>query len=355
MKKILLIRTGAIGDTLLLLPFVKSLEHQYPGVEIGLLGRPERMQLLHTQLQNSKIYDSEGVYSSLFSNPGSIKEDLKEFLKSRDWIIHFTSEPEGELAWVLSQSGCPRVNSLKALPDKDFSHHVVFHPFDALDIPVQEEALFKAPPVWNPLDHFSKVLIDKESKNPPPPLQDQIILTSDRNCKRGAKEDPYIILFPGAGSKEKRWPLAYWEIVIESVIQKTSFHILFVLGPAESNDKNLKSLTSFQNSRISVVENMDLLNLSNLLKACQGFIGNDSGITHLASLMNIPTLALFGPTHPFQWGPVGLHSEVLWGKDHYHYPEWLSHPMTSPEKKCMEEIDPEKVIDWVDEQISKAE
>jgi ADP-heptose:LPS heptosyltransferase len=58
--------------------------------------------------------------------------------------------------------------------------------------------------------------------------------------------------------------------------------------------------------------NLSLLELSQLLRTSQAFIGNDSGITHLASYLGCPTVALFGPTDPRTWGPIGRRTRILW-------------------------------------------
>lgn len=56
---------------------------------------------------------------------------------------------------------------------------------------------------------------------------------------------------------------------------------------------------------------MNLRDVSRLLQGCRGYVGNDSGITHLAAYLGCPTVALFGPTDPHVWGPVGLRVRVL--------------------------------------------
>ena len=45
------------------------------------------------------------------------------------------------------------------------------------------------------------------------------------------------------------------------------------------------------------------------------YVGNDSGVSHLAAAWGAPALALFGPTDPAQWAPVGPHVKVLRAKD----------------------------------------
>ena len=48
-----------------------------------------------------------------------------------------------------------------------------------------------------------------------------------------------------------------------------------------------------------------------MISAADGFVGNDSGITHLAAALGIPAIALFGPTDPAVWGPRGENVLVI--------------------------------------------
>lgn len=57
---------------------------------------------------------------------------------------------------------------------------------------------------------------------------------------------------------------------------------------------------------------LTLLQLMRELCRCRAFVGNDSGITHLAAYIGCPTIALFGPTDPRTWGPIGRRARVLW-------------------------------------------
>lgn len=57
---------------------------------------------------------------------------------------------------------------------------------------------------------------------------------------------------------------------------------------------------------------LPLIELMQKIARCRMFIGNDSGITHLAAYIGCPTLALFGPTDPRTWGPIGRRARVLW-------------------------------------------
>ncbi|MBO0779867.1 MAG: glycosyltransferase family 9 protein, partial [Ktedonobacteraceae bacterium] len=64
-------------------------------------------------------------------------------------------------------------------------------------------------------------------------------------------------------------------------------------------------------SLLSVLNTVPLLELAHHLCQCDGYLGNDSGITHLAALLGLPTLALFGPSDPVTWRPLGCSVSVL--------------------------------------------
>jgi ADP-heptose:LPS heptosyltransferase len=51
--------------------------------------------------------------------------------------------------------------------------------------------------------------------------------------------------------------------------------------------------------------------LAGLLAECRGYIGNDSGVTHLAGALGLPTIAVFGPTDPAVWAPPGMQVSVV--------------------------------------------
>ena len=47
------------------------------------------------------------------------------------------------------------------------------------------------------------------------------------------------------------------------------------------------------------------------LRSARALVGNDSGVTHLAALVRVPTVAVFGPTEPRVWAPQGAHVRVV--------------------------------------------
>jgi ADP-heptose:LPS heptosyltransferase len=63
--------------------------------------------------------------------------------------------------------------------------------------------------------------------------------------------------------------------------------------------------------RIDLVGRVDLLTAAAVLRRCRFFIGNDTGIMHLAAAAGTPTLGLFGPSPPEQYAPWGAHTAIV--------------------------------------------
>jgi ADP-heptose:LPS heptosyltransferase len=65
---------------------------------------------------------------------------------------------------------------------------------------------------------------------------------------------------------------------------------------------------------VAAASGVPLTDLAALLCRCHAFLGNDSGVSHLAGMMGIPTVAVFGPTDPAVWAPLGPNVRTLGGR-----------------------------------------
>lgn len=107
-----------------------------------------------------------------------------------------------------------------------------------------------------------------------------------------------VLIFPGAGHVKKTWPMANFLGVTE-MLARTGAEPVFVLGPAEME----RGVDVGPWARL-VPE--CLMELMAALRTARAVLGADCGPMHLAGLMGIPGVSVFGPTSPRQWGPVGM-------------------------------------------------
>ncbi len=103
----------------------------------------------------------------------------------------------------------------------------------------------------------------------------------------------FAIVHPFASSAAKRWPLENFEALAEGL----DCPVRWLAGPEES----LEQAERFE----------DLFELACWLANARVYIGNDSGISHLAAAVGTPTLAIFLTSDPIVWAPRGAHVRVL--------------------------------------------
>jgi ADP-heptose:LPS heptosyltransferase len=87
----------------------------------------------------------------------------------------------------------------------------------------------------------------------------------------------------------------------------------------------------------------DLIRLAQLYQTAGGYIGNDSGASHLAALLGLPALVIFGPADPARWKPSGPHVEIV-RPSLTCQPCFETEPSNCPEPKCLEDITPDRVL-----------
>lgn len=111
------------------------------------------------------------------------------------------------------------------------------------------------------------------------------------------RDDGFIAIHPFSGGRTKNWPLDRFRALAGRLCEP----VKWIAGPEETLD----DATRFE----------DLWSLANWLAGAQLFIGNDSGISHLAAACGVPVLTLFGPTNPNVWAPRGPDVSIVTARD----------------------------------------
>jgi ADP-heptose:LPS heptosyltransferase len=111
---------------------------------------------------------------------------------------------------------------------------------------------------------------------------------------------PPIAIHPGSGAARKRWPAGDFASLIRDLAH--DFAPVLIAGP---QDEEIVAQVIAEVRATSVVRDLSVAGLAAFFSACVLYVGNDSGVTHLAGMLGIPTIALFGPTDPTLWAPLG--------------------------------------------------
>ncbi len=134
------------------------------------------------------------------------------------------------------------------------------------------------------------------------------LLTSESKVLDGFPEK-YYCLMPSSKWRQKCWPLHYFL----ELAQKLEFPVV-ILG-TNQDTASLQLVEMLRHSKISFISavgKLNLIELAKLLAGSQGYIGNDTGLSHLAEAVGTPAYVIFGPTVPeMGFGPSLPESKAL--------------------------------------------
>jgi len=117
--------------------------------------------------------------------------------------------------------------------------------------------------------------------------------------------DGFLAIHPGSGSPRKSWPTERFAALLDEAAANRPW--VLVEGPA---DAGAASALARRPGAI-VARGLTARVLGAVLGRAGLFVGHDSGVSHLAASWGAPTLALFGPTDPSVWAPVGPRVRVV--------------------------------------------
>lgn len=297
MKSALLVRLGGLGDLLAVLPSLRLLREGTSGFRLTLVCREEYGTIfLETGVVDELEPESRPRFSRLYSESGSIPEDAASWLGGFDLVLGWMqSRGGGDLENVLERSGKPyRLLVYDAKSDVPVGRYFFEATARFLGPSVSIQASFDKCfflPLTDAHTSGGRRLAEKKGIGP------------------GSR---YAVIHPGAGSAKKRWPFKkYLEMAIR--LSGEGLAGLFVTGEAETDLEADLEKTALPSSW-SHVPRPNVMDLAGLLARSTLYLGNDSGITHLAAACGARVLAVFRKETEAAWRPGG-HSIVLSADD----------------------------------------
>jgi hypothetical protein len=129
-------------------------------------------------------------------------------------------------------------------------------------------------------------------------------VTTPKNLAEGfsfkRREQKYACIHPGSGSLKKNYAPWLYHKIADELRQAGYPKVGFIVGPVE-RERGL--LEEFAGEWILQPENVE--RLADVLSEAALYVGNDSGVTHLAAILGTPTIALYKTTDPKIWGALG--------------------------------------------------
>ena len=282
---VLIIRPGALGDTLMLLP---ALIHLSGKTTITFVGREPGLDFIRPWVHCTMNMERSG------------------------WHRLFTSRKDGEdlpvpkaeiaVAFFKDQDGVIRNNLRSFLPDATV-HLFRSFPFEGENVHVATYLAQCLKSAGLPVDPVRSLEA----------IQSGILRKKYGLSRRSNK----IVLHPGSGSLEKNHPPEFWSNLFKRLCSEIDLGRLkpvFLLGPAEESfHPYFKDSLQPKDAQIIFCPGKEhLVKTLNEAAIC---LGHDSGITHLSAMLGTPTVALFKKNNALQWGPLGPNVTVIQNKE----------------------------------------
>lgn len=287
-KKILVIRLGAIGDIVHTTATYQALSRSYENAHIDFLTGAAMLDIIADDpLLNRVITLDDRTYKSYFKLYNFAKCIAQE---PYDLIVNL--QPSAKtifLTGLLKPRNCLTYRKFK--PDK---HQNYIHAVD------------------NYLKTVRPVL-------PEIRLPEKLTLPVDNNLKLLAHKDfselqvdQPIGIIPGVSPKRenKLWPDDHWQTLLVHLTQNLNLDVVILGGSNEL--KIAEKLETINRKKIKNLCNKYNLNqLKAVLSQCNLVIGTDTGPTHIATAVAPRVIALYGPTSPDRVGPFGINHLVV--------------------------------------------
>lgn len=290
LRSILVIHPGALGDVLLAVPALQWLKKTFPDHSILLLSNePAGRILLDCRLIDAWMSVQGADCAELWSGslPGSA--ELRQRLQTCDRAVAWMRDDDRGLVNALKRCGVGEVLIQSPFNPTLKSRHQTDRFLETLGGTIAQRPVDEA-------IQLSTSLME----------QGQAWLAD-----RGVADDrPLVLIHPGSGSRYKCTSAEVLASVIVALNQE-GFYSLVLEGPAD--EAIAAQLCHRLPMTVPVLRGQELSLVAGVMAQAVIFIGHDSGVTHLAACLGVPTIALFGPTDPNQWAPRGAHVVVMRG------------------------------------------
>ncbi len=260
------------------LPAIGALRERWPKAHLEILGYPHIIELAAGRHYADAVRSIEArALAGFFVPDGPLSPDWVDYFSRFQLVVSYLYDPDEIFAGNIRRCGVRQLITASPRPtDRHAAEHYC-QPLESLAIFVTAPA----PRVYpNAADRQSAAQF--LAAHPP--------------------QTPLAAIHPGSGSPKKNWPVEKFTTVAHWLATEQGMRLLIVQG--EADDLAAGQLrAALAPGPLIVACGLKLVELAAVLERCALFVGNDSGITHLATAVGLPTVALYGPASLPIWTP----------------------------------------------------
>jgi ADP-heptose:LPS heptosyltransferase len=309
--KICVIFPGALGDFICFLPALETLAQT---AWVDLFSRREFADLAPDGVRVGSLERSE--ISALFRPQCGDDREARRFFRGYDAVYSWFASGNRDFAVRLDAVTAGRARVFPFRPARAAGHQA---------------------------DYYLSALRPRSAS----PAQPVVALRNDatRWCddfwaRHSLQRRAVLVIAPGSGTREKNWPAESFLAVIRWWHEMTGGAVLLLVGPVEKERGGIEPLLG---GCCIVASDLSLSQAAALLSRSAVYLGNDSGVSHLAAAAGVRTIALFGPSDHRQWAPRGKKVVVVHrGLGCSPCPETTM--KSCPHHACLSELAAEEII-----------
>lgn len=283
--RMLILRLAQIGDSLITFPIIRALREKYSNPHVTYVGNSAVLPIAQDwglaeevyaqgRLEYDKPMTEEIIRSSAWL-PLLQQSDLVVY-----WLLY--KDIDGHAEKDMLAAGARKVIIVDGFPEVDLSKHWMETMSAGAGFP-DLKADSVAP--FTPSKQASEFCLYKEP----------------------------IAIHPGCSDAERTWPAASFAAIINRLL-KAQQPVLLLAGPDDDEQLQLvrKHLLPVPKpGLLTILKNAPIVEVARQIKKCRCYLGNDSGMTHLAALLGVPTVALFLPDFSVTMRPLGPSVEII--------------------------------------------
>jgi len=349
-EKILIVRLSAIGDVVHVLPALRSLRSNFPDSKITWLVEDKASDILkdHPDIDEVitfprrkwqrnilKISKITNTLSEIFSFYEKLRKDRY------DIVIDFQGNLKSGVMTIMTGSE-NRIGFEKGYC-KEFNYLFTTHRIRPL-----HKRMHK---IDKNLTLLRGLNIETAFHRPELPVSKEDEKYISKFFRTNVNDSLPIIVVQPCTSKfgsYKQWPVSNYALLADKILESCEANVIFSWGPGEIKVVK-KIVRNMKHKALVACKTKSIKQLIELIRRANLFIGGDTGPLHIASILDIPTVGIYGPKDPVIYGPY--HSKAVVVRKEL----WCSpcKRRTCPDPECMTSILPDDVFHAVNKLMDK--
>lgn len=284
--RILVLFPGSLGDFVCLLPALEELKTVSSAQPLTVAARGQSFEVAAAIPWISQVLSLDSsVFASLFSSSTLVSREAVQLFSSVGQLVSWFGHHSPEMRTALERLVPRRVRSF---------------------------AFFRGQEPIHACEYYLRCLgaIGKRCPSLIVRPEDKYWCESywqRRGWQAGAR---VLVMHPGSGGARKRWAIEGFVRIARWWRRENNRQVVILLGPAEACEKEIWQ-------KEGIVENsLSLGQVGALVSRADFYVGNDSGVSHVAGAVGARGIVIFGPTSHEQWRPLGGALSVLLNREY---------------------------------------